>query len=70
MGKLISSSSPIWPNTHAWSSKAERGRCLKLRRRILEMSQTVSALHIAGAFSCLEIVDTLYFGLMHHGKGV
>ena len=39
-------------------------RCLKFRRRILDISQTVSALHAAGAFSCLEIVDTIYFGLM------
>jgi transketolase len=53
-----------------FDAKAERARCLKFRRRILDMSQTVSALHIAGAFSCLEIVDTVYFGLMHHGKGV
>ena len=43
---------------------ASRQRCLKLRRRILDMSQTVSALHIAGAFSCMEIVETIYFSLM------
>jgi transketolase len=53
----------------AFDADAERRRCLKLRRRILEMSQTVTALHIAGAFSCLEVVDTVYFGLMHHRKG-
>lgn len=35
-----------------------------MRRRILDISQTVPALHIAPAFSCLEIVDTIYFGLM------
>ncbi len=39
-------------------------RCLALRRRILEMSQTVSALHIAGAFSCLEMVEMIYFHFM------
>lgn len=49
-----------------FDAAAERARCLRLRRRILDMSQTVSALHIAGAFSCLEIVDTIYFGLMRH----
>lgn len=49
---------------------AARHRCLKLRRRILEMSQKVAALHIAGAFSCLEMVDTIYFGLMRRGEGV
>ena len=43
---------------------ASRHRCTKFRKRILEISQTVSALHIGGSFSCLEIVDTIYFGLM------
>lgn len=49
---------------------ASKRRCVKLRRRILDMSQTVTALHIAGAYSCLEIVDTIYFGLMRRGEGV
>lgn len=35
-----------------------------MRKRILEVSQRVSALHIASAYSCLEIVDTIYQGLM------
>lgn len=39
-------------------------RCLNYRRRILEMSQTVSALHVAPAFSCLEITDVIYHMLM------
>src|SRR5450755_3735334 len=43
---------------------AARRRCLKYRRRILDISQTVSALHVAPAFSCLEIVDAFYNGLM------
>src|SRR5262249_50098236 len=30
------------------------------RRRILDMSQRVTALHIGGAFSCIEIVDCIY----------
>ena len=34
------------------------------RRRILELSQRLPALHIAPAFSCLELVDAIYFGLM------
>jgi transketolase len=41
-----------------------RRRCLAYRRRILDISQQVSALHIAPAFSCLEIVDTIYHALM------
>src|SRR5437667_11514979 len=41
-----------------------QARCRKFRKRILDISQTVGALHIAPAFSCLELVDTAYFGLM------
>ena len=47
-----------------FDSTAARRRCLGFRRRILDISQTVSALHIAPAFSCLETVDTIYYGLM------
>lgn len=41
-----------------------RRRCLQYRRRILEISQQVTALHVAPAFSCLEMVDLIYHGLM------
>ena len=34
-------------------------RCRMHRRRILEVSQKVDALHVAPAFSCLEIVDAV-----------
>lgn len=44
-----------------------RRRCLRYRRRILDISQKVSALHIAPAFSCMEIVDCIYYGLMRRG---
>src|ERR1035438_8729589 len=47
---------------------AARQRCRRLRRRILDISQTVSALHIAPAFSCLEILDTIYFGLFRRNS--
>jgi transketolase len=43
---------------------AARKRCLRYRRRILDISQKVAALHIAPAFSCMEIVDCIYNGLM------
>lgn len=43
---------------------AARRRCLGYRKRILDMSQHVSALHIAPAFSCLEMTDAVYHGLM------
>ncbi|NQW10036.1 MAG: transketolase [Alphaproteobacteria bacterium] len=41
-----------------------RKRCMRYRKRILDISQTVSALHAAGAFSCMELTDTCYHGLM------
>lgn len=43
---------------------ASQKRCLRYRRRILDISQTVSALHGAGAFSAMEMVDCAYYGLM------
>jgi len=43
---------------------AARRRCLAYRRRILDISQQVTAMHVAPAFSCLEIVDVIYHGLL------
>jgi transketolase len=43
---------------------AARRRCTAYRKRILDVSQQVGALHIAAAFSCAEIVDVIYHGLM------
>jgi transketolase len=43
---------------------AARRRCQGYRRRILEISQQVSALHVAPAFSCTEITDALFNGVM------
>ena len=39
-------------------------RCLRYRRRILDISQQVGALHIGSAYSCTEIVDCMYHGLL------
>jgi transketolase len=47
-----------------FDAKAARQRCLRYRRRILDVSQQVTALHVAPAFSCLEMVDVVYNGLM------
>lgn len=55
------------PNTFDGVEAAHR--CLRWRRRILEVSQQVAALHVAPAFSCMEIVDAIYFGLMRRGEG-
>lgn len=38
-------------------------RCKRYRRRILEISQSVTC-HVAPAFSCVEIVDALYNEIM------
>lgn len=43
---------------------AARRRCLFYRRRILDISQQVTALHVAPAFSCLEMVDLIYHVFM------
>jgi len=48
---------------------AARKRCLNYRRRILDISQQVSALHGAGAFSATELVDCAYHGLMRGQPG-
>jgi transketolase len=54
---------------NSFDAAAARARCRGFRRRILEMSQTVPALHIGGAFSCLEMVDSIYHGLMRRDAG-
>ena len=43
---------------------AARQRCLRYRKRILDISQKVTALHAAPAFSCVEMTDVIYCGLM------
>ena len=51
-------------STVPFDAAESRRRCRGMRRRILDISQSVPALHIAPAFSCLEIVDVIYFGFM------
>ncbi|HWK96697.1 MAG TPA: transketolase [Pseudolabrys sp.] len=46
-----------------------RARCKAYRRRILEVSQQVPALHIGGAFSAVEMVDSIYNELMRTRPG-
>ena len=50
--------------TETFDAAAAKRRCFKFRRRMLDISQKVTALHLAGAFSCIEIVDCIYHGLM------
>jgi transketolase len=47
----------------AFDAAASRRRCREYRRRILGISQK-TPLHVAPAFSCLEMIDVVYFGLM------
>ena len=58
---------PATARRNIFDSAVARARCKKYRRRILDMSQNVSALHIGGAFSCTEIVDCVYNDLMRPG---
>src|SRR6201984_3678084 len=49
---------------NAFDIQAAKERCLRYRRRILDISQQVGALHIGSAYSCTEIVDCMYHGLL------
>ena len=51
-----------------FDSIAARRRCGAWRRRILEISQQVQAAHVAPAFSCTEIADAVYFGLLRRDR--
>ncbi len=50
------------PNT--FDVDAARKRCMKYRRRLLDVSQQVPALHGGAALSAMEMVDCIYHGLM------
>lgn len=47
-----------------FDAAASRLRCLNYRKKILDISQNVTALHIAPAFSCMEMADVIFHGLM------
>jgi transketolase len=50
--------------TSAFNSSKSQKRCMAYRKKILDISQKVSALHAAPAFSCIEMTDLIYSGLM------
>jgi transketolase len=54
--------------SNSFDGGSARERCRRFRRRILDISQQVSALHIGSAYSCTEIVDCIYFGLMRRNS--
>ncbi len=49
---------------------ASRRRCLAYRRRILDISQQAPAVHAAPAFSCVEMVDVVYRGLLRADRDI
>jgi transketolase len=54
---------------NSFDDTVARERCRAYRRRILEISQQVTALHVAPAFSCVEITDAIFHSLMRSGPG-
>ncbi|WP_193179302.1 transketolase [Nisaea sediminum] len=50
--------------SNSFDASAAFDRCKHYRRRVLDVSQKVGALHVAPAFSCTEIVDSIYNHLM------
>src|SRR5579883_2583115 len=64
-----SSGSSMTIRNHHFDLKEAKARTKKYRRRILDMSQHVTALHIAGAYSCTELVDAIYNEFMRPGLG-
>lgn len=43
-------------------------KCARYRKRILDISQSVSALHIGGAFSCVEILEVIFNKFLNKKK--
>lgn len=52
----------------AFNLQLSKQRCAKYRKAILALSQQVPALHIGPAYSCLEMVDVIYHGLMRKNQ--
>lgn len=50
--------------TNSFDVPRAQSRCKGYRRRILDISQQVSALHAAASFSAMEMTDCIYHGLM------
>ncbi|MBL8688746.1 MAG: transketolase [Rhodospirillaceae bacterium] len=61
---MSSAPKPEVRSSNFFDADAARRRCLGFRRRILAVSQQVQALHVAPAFSCMEITDAAYHGLI------
>jgi transketolase len=53
---------------NSFSIDLARQRCKRYRRRILDISQQVGALHAAAAFSAMEMTDCIYHGLINQNQ--
>ena len=53
---------------NSFDINSSRQRCMSYRKKILDISQNVTALHGGGAFSVLEIVDFIYYGLIYNNN--
>ena len=42
---------------------ASKKNCKLIRKKILDISQKVSALHVGGAFSSVELIEKIFFKL-------
>lgn len=51
-----------------FSAAEARQRCLRYRKRMLDVSQHLAAIHMAPALSALEITDACYNALMRRGE--
>ena len=67
---MSSAPKPEVRSSNLFDADAARRRCLGFRRRILAVSQQVQALHVAPAFSCMEITDAAYYGLIRRAQYV
>lgn len=44
--------------------KNSNNRCNRIRKKILELSKNVPALHLGGSFSSVELIERVFFGYM------
>jgi transketolase len=65
---LPAENAPLTLRRNSFDPAAARRRSRDYRRRILDISQQVAALHVAPAFSCIEITDLIYNTLMRREK--
>jgi transketolase len=42
--------------------------CYLIRKRILDISQNISALHVGGSFSSVELIEAIYFNFLEKKK--